>query len=261
VEVAKKIGLGLAALVVVVGLAADSRGPQHHRTAKRVNTAAPAPTPTQVTPTRPPPPRVDCAKLKCVALTFDDGPVPDTGRLLDMLARHDARATFFVLGPNAEEYQDLVRREHAEGHEVGNHSMQHVQLNLHSRSKAKIRREIDGAQKIIKDILGFDPVLFRPPYGATNRKVSLETKRCGLAQILWSTDTLDWQNRNASTVARRAIRGLRPGAIILMHDIHPTTVDAMPKILDAIEDKGLTAVTVSELLGGHLKPGWKYYER
>jgi peptidoglycan/xylan/chitin deacetylase (PgdA/CDA1 family) len=119
----------------------------------------------------------------------------------------------------------------------------------------------DRVQKILKGILGFDPVLFRPPYGATNRRVSSETKREGLAQILWSGDTFDWQNRNASTVARRAIRNLRPGVIILMHDIHPTTVDAVPRILDAIEDKGFTPGTVSELLGDHLKPGWEYYDR
>jgi peptidoglycan/xylan/chitin deacetylase (PgdA/CDA1 family) len=261
VEVAKKIGLALAGLAVVIGLAADSRDSQHHRTAHRVSSAAPAPPPTPVTPPRPPPPRVDCAKLKCVALTFDDGPGPDTARLLDLLARHHARATFFVLGPNAEEYKNQVRREHADGHEVGNHSMNHLQLNLQRRSTAKIKYEIEGAQKILKDILGFDPVLFRPPYGATNRRVSLETKREGLAQILWNVDTLDWQTKSPSTVARRAIRDMRPGSIILMHDIHPSTVDAVPRILDAIEDKGFTPVTVSELLGDHLKPGWKYYDR
>jgi peptidoglycan/xylan/chitin deacetylase (PgdA/CDA1 family) len=246
---------------VVVGLAADSGGSQHrHKTARRLNNAAPA-KPTQAPPTRPPPPRVDCDKLKCVALTFDDGPGPDTDRLLDLLARHHARATFFVLGPNAEEYQDQVRREHADGHEVGDHTMHHLQLNLHRYSSAKVRHEIDDAKQILRKILGFDPVLFRPPYGATDHKVSLETKRLGLAQIIWSVDTIDWRNRNASIVARRAIRGLHPGAIILMHDIHPTTVDAVPRILKAIEDKGFTTVTVSELLGDHLKPGWKYYGR
>ncbi|MBG0832360.1 polysaccharide deacetylase family protein [Planomonospora sp. ID67723] len=196
----------------------------------------------------PPAPReVDCAKVKCVALTFDDGPGDHTGELLDTLAEHRARATFFVVGRMVEENGggDL-RRMVAEGHELGNHSWSHAQLT--GLSKEGIRSELRRTQKIVKRETGVRMVLMRPPYGATDRRVAEESRRQGLAQILWSVDTQDWLDRDTSVVLRRAVRAA-PGSIVLMHDIHRTTVEAVPELLKGLADKKYTIVTLSELYG------------
>lgn len=201
------------------------------------------------------PARVDCAKAKCVALTFDDGPGPHTARLLTMLGKHGARATFFVLGPQARSRPRVVARARAAGHEIGDHTEHHPVLTRLSESR--IRQEIDGTRRTVAKLTGRRPTLFRPPYGATDRRVAAQARRLGLAQILWDVDTLDWRDRDPSLVARRAVKGLHRGAIILLHDNHPTTVAAVPRILRAAKAKGYTLVTVSELLGT-TKPGKTY---
>ncbi|MDX6742103.1 polysaccharide deacetylase family protein [Actinocorallia sp. A-T 12471] len=253
------VGLAAAALLFVGGSVPGSvSGSSTGTRTVPPPTAAPTPTPT---PSAPPlkdfqRPVTDCAKHKCVALTFDDGPGDHTARLLDMLAAADAKVTFFVVGEQAVHYPDLILREVEEGHEVGNHTWHHTQLDR--SSIARIHKEIDGTSKAIERILGFKPTLMRPPYGATDARVAKIAKSRGLAEIIWSVDTDDWRDRNSSIVARRAIRGLRPGAIILLHDIHPTTVDAVPAILKAAKKRGLTLATVTDLLGGNPKPGKKY---
>ncbi|GAA0940760.1 polysaccharide deacetylase family protein [Actinocorallia libanotica] len=218
-------------------------------------------------PTLPPSferPKTDCRKLKCVALTFDDGPGPDTERLLDMLAAAKAKATFFVIGLNAAQYPDVLLREAEEGHEVGNHTQKHLQLT--AESDKSVERELDGTSRIVRSVLGFPPNLFRPPYGATDKRVEQHARKDGMAVVLWSVDTDDWRNKNSALVARRAIKGLREGSIILMHDIHPTTVDAVPRILKAAKRKGLTLASVSDVLAASEgekkpKPGKKYLGR
>ena len=199
--------------------------------------------------------RVNCARAKCVALTFDDGPAPGTARLLKLLKRNGVRATFFVVGTQARARPALVARAHADGHEIGDHTEHHQQLT--GLPSGLIRREIGGTRRTITRLTGTRPALFRPPYGATDRRVAVQARRLGLAQILWDVDTLDWRDRSSPTVARRAIGGLHRGAIILMHDSHPTTIDAVPRILRAAKAKGYTLVTVSELLGRTV-PGKTY---
>ncbi|WP_232835310.1 polysaccharide deacetylase family protein [Actinocorallia populi] len=218
-------------------------------------------------PTLPPTferPKTDCRKLRCVALTFDDGPGPDTERLLDMLARAKAKATFFVIGLNAAQYPDVLLRVAEEGHEVGNHTQKHLQLT--SEPDKAVDRELDATNRAIKSVLGFPPTLFRPPYGATDKRVERHARDDGMAVILWSVDTNDWENRDSGVVARRAVKGLRRGSIILMHDIHPTSVDAVPRILEAARRKGLTLASVSDVLAASEgvkkpKPGKKYLGR
>jgi len=199
--------------------------------------------------------RVNCAKAKCVALTFDDGPAPGTARLLRLLKRNGARATFFVVGAQARAHPGLVARAHADGHEIGDHTEHHQRLT--GLPAGRIRQELSGTRRTITKLTGARPALFRPPYGATDQRVAAQARRLGLAQILWDVDTLDWRDRNSSTVARRAVGGLHRGAIILMHDSRPTTVDAVPRILRAAKAKGYTLVTVSELLG-RTTPGKAY---
>jgi peptidoglycan/xylan/chitin deacetylase (PgdA/CDA1 family) len=196
------------------------------------------------------PRHIDCAKQKCVALTFDDGPGPKTGTLLRMLAERNVRATFFVVGRNAAAEPAVIRREIADGDP----------LRLAEQFRERPGRggpfHFRGARAA-----GVTPVLMRPPYGSTDRTVAAVTRDLGLAQILWAVDPLDWKDRNSGIVTRRVVRGTKPGYIVLMHDIHPTTIAAVPAIIRALKAKGYVFATVPELLGTHLKPGRRYTMR
>lgn len=210
-------------------------------------------------PPKPTPPPVDCGRAKCVALTFDDGPMNSTAKLLDILAERKVKATFFMVGGNAGTYPALVRREHAEGHELGNHSYTHADLGR--ASTTKIMSELTRTQHAIQRAGGVSPRLMRPPYGSTGPKLAAATKRLGLAQVLWTVDPLDWKIRNSAAVERKVVRATRPGYIVLMHDIHPTTVAAVPGIIKRLAAKGYVFVTVSELYGDPMTPGKKYIQR
>ncbi|MGL3805730.1 polysaccharide deacetylase family protein [Paeniglutamicibacter sp. R2-26] len=188
-------------------------------------------------------PATDCRKVKCVALTFDDGPGPKTGQLLDALKQADAAATFFVVGPNAEARPQMLARMLAEGHEIGNHTWNHRVLT--SLSPGSVSREIGTVSEVVEDATGVAPTLLRPPYGATNKTVK---KVAGAPVILWDVDTLDWKVRDAKKVVSNTLRDTKPGSIVLMHDIHSSTVEAVPAILKGLAAKGYHFVTVSELL-------------
>ncbi|WP_433335569.1 polysaccharide deacetylase family protein [Spirillospora sp. CA-294931] len=194
-----------------------------------------------------------------MALTFDDGPMASTAKLLDILAAGKVKATFFLVGQAVEEAPELVRREHADGHELANHSYSHADLGR--SSSAKVTSELARTQAAIKRATGVTPTLMRPPYGSTDKQVATITKRMGLAQVLWTVDPLDWQSRNTKSVERKVVGETRPGYIVLMHDIHPSTVAAVPSILKRLAAKGYVFVTVSELYGKPLAPGRKYIER
>ena len=183
-----------------------------------------------------------------IAMTFDDGPHPVlTPRLLDMLKARGIKATFFLIGQNAAEYPDIVRRIAAEGHEIGNHTWDHPQLT--KLSPAALREEIDRTSSSIAEIIGKPLLVMRPPYGATSDYINHWINReFGMKVILWSVDPLDWKYRNSARVERQILAGARPGAIILSHDIHATTVAAMPDVFDSLLAKGYKFVTVSELI-------------
>ena len=203
---------------------------------------------------------VDCTapETKCVALTFDDGPGSRTPELLDTLAEHDAPATFFQTGRMIDRFPDTLRRAYAEGHEIGNHTIDHPDLT--GLDEAGIRAELAPVNERIRRETGAVPVVMRPPYGATNDAVAAVTREQGLSQILWNIDTEDWRDRDAEIVAERAVDGAEPGAIILMHDIHGTTVDAVPAVLDDLTAQGYTFATVSQMLG-ETEPGSLHYSR
>ncbi|TDE59525.1 polysaccharide deacetylase family protein [Nonomuraea mesophila] len=206
------------------------------------------------------PRHVDCGRAKCVALTFDDGPGKRTGRLLDLLRQRDAKATFFVVGEMvAADGGRTVQRIVADGHELGNHSWSHPALSELTRKE--LHRELRHTGRLVHRLTGVTMRVMRPPYGLTDKHVAAEARRAGMAQILWNVDTFDWRDRQPKIVARRAGRA-RPGSIILMHDIHRTTVKAVPALLDALERKGFTFVTVSDLYGDRSpRPGRKYTRR
>ncbi|WP_017556917.1 polysaccharide deacetylase family protein [Nocardiopsis baichengensis] len=201
----------------------------------------------------------DCSDpdSKCVALTFDDGPGGRTPELLDTLAEHDAKATFFVTGEPVREHPRTVRREYAEGHEIANHTVTHPDLT--SVGEGQVRDELSEVNGLVRRETGMLPTLMRPPYGATDGKVASVAEDLGLAEIIWNVDTNDWKDRNSSVVADRALKGAAPGAIILMHDIHGTTIDAVPEIVEGLNEKGYTMVTVSQLLD-ETEPGESYLD-
>ncbi len=228
-------------------------------------TGVPAPPPPAPPPPAPPPPAagpspapgtdVDCAVLACVALTFDDGPGPHTARLLDELRAADVRATFFVVGRAAAAAPDLVREAVADGHAIGNHSWSHPRLP--DIGAAAVADQLDRTTAVLAD-LGVTTDLVRPPYGATDATVASVMATRGLAQVLWDVDTQDWLNRDVATTTQRVLAGVHPGAIVLMHDIHPSTVEAVPGIVDSLRAAGYTLVTVPQLLGPDLEPGRTY---
>ena len=202
---------------------------------------------------------MNCARLKCVALTFDDGPVAGTASLLDVLKKKRVHATFFMVGSNVALHPALVRRMLADGNVLGNHTWDHAQLTR--LSAAGVQQEISRTNAAIQKATGTTPRLLRPPYGATNSTVAKVARQLGMAQILWNVDPLDWKDRNSATVTKRVLASTRAGSIILSHDIHPTTRAAYSAIIDGLRAKGFTLVTVPELLGSRLKPGGKYFSR
>ncbi|MFL1430519.1 MULTISPECIES: polysaccharide deacetylase family protein [unclassified Nocardiopsis] len=187
---------------------------------------------------------LDCSRLKCVALTFDDGPGQDTERLLDMLAEYDARATFYVLGSLVDEFPGIVERTHAEGHEMGNHSWKHD--DLAGKSEAGVADDITRTNEAVRAITGSDPLTIRPPYGSLNGTVR---KAVDQPLILWDVDTMDWQSRDTAKVAEHALTHTEAGSVVLFHDIHPSTVDAVPKVLEGLHRQGYHFVTVTDLFG------------
>ncbi|MBG6087314.1 polysaccharide deacetylase family protein [Actinomadura viridis] len=207
-------------------------------------------------PRIPPPRRLDCARLKCVALTFDDGPGDHTARVLDSLRGVGARATFFMLGQNVASYPDVVRRMAFEGHELANHTWSHPVLT--ELSPAAVRAQVARTQQAIKEASGVTPTMFRPPYGATDARVG---RAVGMPQILWSLDSMDWRYRSAKRNADIGVRKTKPGGVVLFHDIHKTTASAVPRILAGLKERGFTFVTVTELFQSRrLAPGSRYTE-
>lgn len=220
---------------------------------KRGNTAAAAPVATAPTPlptsngTKDSYSRVD-TNLPYLALTFDDGPHPThTPRLLDILKARNVKATFYVVATNARRYPEIMRRIVAEGHEIGNHTINHP--NLSKMSDEGVRKELRGTHEAIVATTGVAPRTMRPPYGAiTAAQKSWIRREFGYPTILWSVDPEDWKKPGASTVASRLVSGATPGGILLVHDIHGGTIDAMPSTIEQLLAKGYQFVTVTQLL-------------
>ncbi|MEI7962530.1 MAG: polysaccharide deacetylase family protein [Verrucomicrobiota bacterium] len=183
-----------------------------------------------------------------IAMTFDDGPSAVlTPRLLDMLKQRNIKATFFVLGQLVQEHPEIVARAIAEGHEVANHSWDHKALN--KLGEGGFQHELSDTSSEITKAGGKPVTLMRPPYGATNPRLNRAIeKEYGMKVILWSVDPLDWKRPGPQVISQRILAGAKPGAIILAHDIHPGTIEAMPATLDALQAKGFKFVTVTELM-------------
>ena len=183
-----------------------------------------------------------------LAITFDDGPNATlTPKLLDLLAARRMKATFFIVGENAAEYPEIVKRAAREGHEIANHSWSHP--NLGKMGDEAVRRELQKTDDAIKNAIGTRPTLMRPPYGSiTARQKAWIHETFGYRIIIWDVDPLDWKRPGPSVVTHRIVSEARAGSIILAHDIHPATIEAMPATFDQLAAKGFKFVTVSELL-------------
>ena len=207
--------------------------------------STPSPTPSTAKPTTYFQARVD---QPYIAMTFDDGPsAENTPRLLEMLKQRNIKATFFLIGQNVAANPNIVKQILADGNEIGNHTWTHPQLS--KLSDDKVTAEITKTQDAIKDASGYTPTLLRPPYGAiTPRQREWISSQFGLNVILWSVDPFDWKRPGSAVITQRILSQARPGAIILSHDIHKQTVDAMPATLDGLIAKGYKFVTVSQLI-------------
>jgi peptidoglycan/xylan/chitin deacetylase (PgdA/CDA1 family) len=183
-----------------------------------------------------------------IALTFDDGPSTKlTPKLLDLLAAHHIKATFFVIGENVAAHPEIVARAVREGHEIGNHSWSHPMLSR--LSDAAVRSQLQRTDDAIFKAAGVHPKLLRPPYGALSaRQKRWITQEFGYKIVLWDVDPLDWKNPGPMVVCNRILKMTRPGSIVLSHDIHRGTIEAMPATLDQLQAKGFKFVTVSELI-------------
>lgn len=194
---------------------------------------------------------------KVVALTFDDGPnSTTTPQALDILAKYKIKATFFVQGKNVAGNEAILKRMKSEGHEVGNHSWDHPVLTKLSLEDAK--KQLTDTESAITSVLGTSSKLMRPPYGAISDDIR---NSLDLSFILWDVDSLDWKSKNEAAILAEIQRQASNGSIILMHDIHQTSVNSLPKVIEYLQGEGYSFVTVSELLGNHVKPHEIYYSR
>ena len=180
-----------------------------------------------------------------IAITFDDGPNIHTERILDVFEAHDARATFFVLGKRLRSFHIEIERMYRNGFEVLGHSWNHPDMTR--LSETGIREQITGTHNAIEDIIGSVPQMFRPPFGAFNNTVRRVSAELGFSIISWSVCPMDWDLICADEIARRVLRTVRDGDIVLLHDPHPPTAIAVERIVPELIARGYQLVTVSDL--------------
>ncbi len=185
-----------------------------------------------------------------VVLTFDDGPDPrHTPEVLDVLARHDARAVFFLIGEKAGAHPELVRRIVAEGHLVGNHTHSHSGLFPLLRSR-RMDEELHASEETIRHITGRRPLLFRPPFGVTNPAIARAVDRMGLIVVGWSIRSMDTVARTPRRkVLDRIVWRLHPGAVILLHDRCPQSARLTERLLEELAERNYSVNTIERMFG------------
>ena len=182
-------------------------------------------------------------KMK-IALTFDDGPHPScTPLLLDGLKERGVKVTFFVIGLNVERYPELVKREYEEGHIVGNHTYNHVEITRIDSVKAK--EEIEKTSQAVERITGRPTEYMRPPFGAWQKDLE---KEMNVIPVLWTVDPLDWTTENEDEIVNKVVTDVRENDMILLHDCYKSSVHAALRIIDLLRKEGYEFVTVDELI-------------
>ncbi len=202
-------------------------------------TPTPTPSPTPIPPTPTPSPAPGAGTIY---VTFDDGPHPTwTPAILNTLAAHGARATFFVVGQQAVHYPRLLQSAVSAGHTIGNHSYTHRDLT--QLSAGAVSHEIEQTQSAIANATGRTSTCFRPPYGRTNAVVANEVGARGMSMVMWGIDSGDWTQPAAQTMADHVVRNARNGSVVLMHDgggNRAQTVAALDIILTQLRSQGYT---------------------
>jgi peptidoglycan-N-acetylglucosamine deacetylase len=188
-----------------------------------------------------------------VALTFDDGPSTNTTtNLLNALTSNGLRATMFNIGRNAAANPSLARAQVNAGMWIANHTQTHPDLTKLSNSQ--ISQEISSAQQAIQQATGVTPVLFRPPYGATNATVKSIAAQQGLTEILWNVDSRDWDSSTTTAQVVQNVRNVQSGGVVLMHDLYQSTINAIPQIAADLRSRGLCAGMISPSTGRAVAP-------
>jgi peptidoglycan/xylan/chitin deacetylase (PgdA/CDA1 family) len=182
-----------------------------------------------------------------VAITLDDGPGPDSEKVLEILREHEAKVTFFVVGRRVRHHPNAVRAMAAQGHEVANHTWSHPELG--ALTEDNLAKEFDRNQKYLKQLTGHEPRFARTRGGKfTDATLDNLTER-GLILALWNTHSNDVEpSPSADQIVRNATGGVVSGSIILLHETNPNSIEALPAILEALERRGLHPVTLSQLL-------------
>ena len=183
-----------------------------------------------------------------LALTFDDGPTPGvTERVLADLSKYNLHATFFLIGSKVDASPALTRRIVAEGHDVANHTYTHPRLA--GMSDSAVDQQLSKTQEAIIRATGITPVWFRPPYGAFRREQGSIAAKLGLGVAYWSVDPKDWSQPGASAIASRVLSASQPGSIILLHDLHSQTADAVPAIFSGLIERAFTPAPFHSFVG------------
>ena len=182
--------------------------------------------------------------IKRIAITFDDGPEGNyTKQLLDGLKERGVKATFFVLGKSIVGNEDLILRMYEEGHLIGNHTYNHVELDKETDENGV--KEIERTNEIIKQITGYEPEFIRPPFGAWRKE---QMSQADMFPVMWTIDPLDWKYQNTEYVVNHILNNVKDGDIILLHDIFETSVEAALIVIDRLQEQGYEFVTVDELM-------------
>lgn len=179
-----------------------------------------------------------------IALTFDDGPSAAwTPTLLDGLKERGVKATFFLIGENADKNPEIVKRMAEEGHLIGNHTYHHVELTKVSENEARL--ELADTSAVIVRITGKEPEYMRPPFGAWQRKLEQEIQ---MLPVLWTIDPLDWTTENQDEIVNKVVTEAEENDIILLNDCYKSSIEAGLRIVDILQEEGFMFVTVDELL-------------
>ncbi len=182
-----------------------------------------------------------------VAITFDDGPVAEkTERVLEILKKHEAKATFFCIGKNMKELPEVVKQIHEHGHLIGNHTYYHGTM-FDLQSTKKMKTELVDTNQIIKQAIGLSPRFFRPPYGITNPMLANAVKELNFVTIGWSVRSFDTIAKEKEKLFTRITKNLKAGDVILLHDRCGITIDILPKLLMYIKDIGLKVESLDTL--------------
>lgn len=188
---------------------------------------------------------VDCSTTPCVALTFDDGPGPYTSEILRILDEFGASATFYPVGGQIASWPGRLSLVVDAGHDVGNHTMTHPKLSDLGASEQ--RDELADLDSLVVEQVGILPGSIRPPFGDIPASGIADTQKRPV--VMWSVDSLDWRKRSAKAIVDEVLADVGAGDIILMHELYERSVQALPEILAGLEERGLSVVSVPELLG------------